>query len=104
MFSSAQSVNKIENLQKRALRFLYDDFEASYQDLLSKGGKSTMNVRRLRTLCVEIYKTLNDLNSSFMNNILKLKINDREVPDKYKLNLDISQWNQKLLTIKASRY
>ena len=104
MFSSAQSVNKIENLEKRALRFLYDDFEASYQDLLSKGGKSTMNVRRLRTLCVEIYKTLNDLNPSFMNNILKLKINDREVPDKYKLNLDIPQWNQKLLTIKASRY
>ena len=75
MFSSAQSVNKIENLQKQALRFLYDDFEAPYEDLLSKGGKSTMNVRRLRTLCVEIYKTFNDLNPSFMNNILKLKIN-----------------------------
>ena len=29
MFSSAQSVNKIENLQKRTLRFLYDDYEAS---------------------------------------------------------------------------
>ena len=26
MFSIAQSVNKIENLQKRALCFLYDDF------------------------------------------------------------------------------
>ena len=34
-----------------------------------------MNVRRLRTLCVEIYKTLNDLNPSFMNDIFKLKIN-----------------------------
>ena len=39
MFSSTQSVNKIENLQKRALRFLYDDFEASNEDLLSKGEK-----------------------------------------------------------------
>ena len=27
-----------------------------------------MNVGRLRTLSVEIYKTLNDLNPSFMNN------------------------------------
>ena len=77
-------MNKIENLQKQALRFLYDDFETSYEDLLSKGGKSKMNVRRLRTLCVEIYKTLNDLNPSFMNNIFKLKINGREVRDKYK--------------------
>ena len=70
MFSSTQSLNKIENLQKRTLRFLYDDFEASYEYLLSKGGKANMNVWRLRTLCVEIYKTLNDLNKSFMNNKL----------------------------------
>ena len=66
--------------------FLCDDFEASSEDLISKLGKSTMNVRRLRNLCVKIYKTLNDLNPSFMNNIFKLKINSREVRDKYKLN------------------
>ena len=76
-------------MQKRALRFLYDDIEASYEHLLSKGRKSKMNVRRLRTLCVKIYKALNDLNPSFMNNIFKLKINGREFRDKYKLNLDI---------------
>ena len=69
--------------------FLYDDFEASYEHLLSKGGKSKMNVRRLRTSCVEIYKNLNDLNPSFMNDIFKLKINGREVRDKYKLILGI---------------
>ena len=95
MFSSTQSPNKIENLQKRALRFLYDDFEASYEDLLSKGGKSKMNVRRLRTLCVKIYKILNDLTPSFTDNIFKLKINGREVHEKYKLNLDIPEWNQR---------
>ena len=48
-----------------------------------------MNVRRLRTLCVEIYKTINDLNPVSMNNIFRLKINGREVRDKWKLNLDI---------------
>ena len=42
--------------------FLYDDFEASYEHLLRKGGKSKMNVRRLRTSYVEIFKKLNDLN------------------------------------------
>ena len=76
-------------MQKRTLRFLYDDFEASYEDLLLKGGKSKMNVRRLRTLYVEIYKALNDLNPSFMNTIFRLKVNARKVRDKYKLNLDI---------------
>ena len=101
IFSKAQSVNEIENLQKRALRFLYDDFGATYEELLSKGRKSTMNVRRSRTFCVEIYKTLNDLNPSFMNDIFKLKINGREVRDKYKLNLDIPKWNQKTFGYKS---
>ena len=58
MFSSTQSLNKIKDLQKRALRFLHDDLKASYKDLLSKGGKSNMNIRRLRTLCVEFTKHL----------------------------------------------
>ena len=60
-----------------------------------------MNFRRLRTLCVEIYKTLNDFSASFMNNIFKLKINSREVRDKCKLNLDIPKWNQKILDYKS---
>ena len=60
-----------------------------------------MNVRRLRTLCVEVYKTLNDLNSSFMNNIFNLKINSREVRDKYRLKLDIPKWNQRTFGYKS---
>ena len=95
MFSRTQSPNEIENLQKRALRFLYDDIEASYDNLLSKGVKSKMNVRRLRTLCVEIYKTLNDLNPSFMNDIFKLKINRREVRDKLEIKLRHTQMESK---------
>ena len=82
---------------------MYDDFEASYEDLLSKGGKSKINVRRLRILRVEIYKILNDLNPSFMNSIFKLKINGREVRDKYKLNLDMPKWNQKTFGYKSFR-
>ena len=100
MFLSVQSVNKIEHLQKRALRFLYHDFEASfYEDLLSKVWKSTINVRRLRTLCIQICKKLDDLNPIFMN-VFKLKINDREVRDKYKFNFP--NGIKKILSIKAS--
>ena len=39
-----------------------------------------------------------------MIGIQALEINGREVRDKYKLNLDIPKWNQKLLAIKTSRY
>ena len=42
MFSSAKSLNKIESLQKRALRYLYSDYESLYDTFLAKSGKVTM--------------------------------------------------------------
>ena len=44
MFSSAKSLNKIEFLQRRALRFLYDNYDSSYESILKLSGKSTVNV------------------------------------------------------------
>ena len=72
MFSYASSLKKIENLQKRALRFLYNNYQLSYEELLDKANSSTMNVKILRILCVEIYKTINNLNPSFMEQIFEL--------------------------------
>ena len=36
-----------------------------------------------------------------MNDIFKLKINSREVREKYKLNLDTPKWNQKTFGYKS---
>ena len=58
MFSSASSLKKIENLQKRALRFLCNDYEISYEELLLKSDRATMNVNRIRILRTKIYKLL----------------------------------------------
>ena len=51
IFSTAKSLNKIESLQKRALRCLYSDYSISYEGLLEKAGKVKMRVNRLRNLC-----------------------------------------------------
>ena len=77
-FSSAQSLNKIEKLFKRALRFLLNDYESTYEDLLEKSGYPNMNSTGHRTLCIEIYKTLNKLNPGYSNDIFKLRNTDRE--------------------------
>ena len=94
MFSTAKSLNKTESLQKRALRFLYNDYSISYEGLLEKAGKVKMNIYRLRNLCIEIYKTINKLNPEFMNNIFKVKENKRVVREQCKLNLETTDWNQ----------
>ena len=36
MLTNAKSVHKIEAIQKRALRFMLNDYESSYKDLLKK--------------------------------------------------------------------
>ena len=71
MLSLKKSLDKIESLHKRTLRFLLKDYVSSYEQLLEMSGKCNMNIRRLRFLCIEIYKTLNDLNSSFMKEIFE---------------------------------
>ena len=94
MFSSKRSLNKIENLQKRALRFVLDENTCSYELLLEKSGKPTMNLPRESLLCIKVYKTLNRLHPCSMQQSFKFRETNRNVRNKYKLNLDIPVVNQ----------
>ena len=47
-----------------------------------------MKANRLRRLCVEIYKSINLINPSFMNEIFRLRVTNRMVRSQYRLNLD----------------
>ena len=102
--SSAKSLNKVENLQKRVLRFLRNDYRSSYNELLKESGKNTVNVSNYRTLCIEIFKTLNNINLSFIKEILQLTMASRPTQVKYKLNLEIPKSNQVRFGTKRLRY
>ena len=54
MFSHKKSLDKIESLHERALRFLLNDYENSYEELLEKSRKCNMSLQRIRFLCIEI--------------------------------------------------
>ena len=104
MFSSAKSLNKAESLQKRAFRLLYEDYVSSYEELLQKAGKATMKVNTLISLFSEIYKSINNINPTYMNEIFKLKKSSRAVRSNYKLNLDVPTINQVSFGDKSLRY
>ena len=76
---TSKSLSKVESIQRRALRFLHDDNDSSYEDLLTKTGKNFMSVYRLKSLCIEIFKTINNLNPIYMKDIFQLAITDRPV-------------------------
>ena len=68
-FCSSKSLYKIEKIQERALRLLHNDFASGYAELLKKSGKATMEIKRLRCLALEIFKTVNNLNPYYMKKI-----------------------------------
>ena len=63
-----------------------------------------MNVNRLRSLCIESFKTLNNINPDFMNEIFELRKTNRAVRNQYKLNLEVPTINQVTFGIKSIRY
>ena len=93
-FSYEKHLRKIDNLQKRTLRLLYNDYYSSYEDLLNKSHKFTMDVNRKKHLAIEIYKTINNLNPCYMKNIFKIRETNRPIRDQYKLNLSVQSHNQ----------
>ena len=50
--SCSTSLWKIENLHKRALRFLPNNYVISYEQLLQKSSKASINLRNHRVLCM----------------------------------------------------
>ena len=90
--TSQNSTRMIEKIQERSLRFLHNDFVSSYEELLKLSGKSTMMINRLKTLCTEIYKTLNRLNPSYMNYIFKKS--RKRISLRYPNNLEVPRVNQ----------
>ena len=53
-----------------------------------------MNLRRTRSLCIEIYKTIINLYPEFMKNLFIIRKTNRAQREQYKLNLEIPKSNQ----------
>ena len=99
--SSGKSLNKVKNLQKQGLRFLYNDCNNSYEELFKKSGNSTLNILNYHSFCTEIFKTLNIINPSFIKDIFHLRMPNRSTREKYKTESRNSKaesskiWNKK---------
>ena len=57
-FCSKRDTDKMEKIQKRTLRIVLDDYESDYETLLQKVKMQTLHAGRIKTLAIEIYKTL----------------------------------------------
>ena len=68
-FTTRKGIKKVEKVQERSLKSILNDYDKTYFQLLDISKKPSMEVKRLRILITEIFKTLNDSNPVFMKDI-----------------------------------
>ena len=68
-FCSAKNMQRIEKIQKRALRSVYSDYTSAYPQLLEKNSSCTMEVKRLRAICTDVYKSTNNTGPKYIKNL-----------------------------------
>lgn len=73
LFCGKKNTVKLEKLQERALRFVFNDHQSSYEALLSRGNFLSLAMHRLKLLAIEVYKCVHKLNPEYMNNLFQLR-------------------------------
>ena len=73
MFCGKVSNEKINKVQRKALRAVYNDYSSSFEALLNKGNHLPVHEMNKRSLLIEVFKCLNNLNPVFLSDIFKHK-------------------------------
>ena len=71
----------MESIHKQALRLLYNDYASIYDSLLAKANKPSMELKRYRILALEIFKILNVLNPTNMQDLFYLRSSSARRPN-----------------------
>ena len=73
MFSNKEGNMLINSTHRRALRAMLNNFSLSFEEMLEFTGDVTIHEKNLRSLALEVYKSLNELNPSFMKEFYSSK-------------------------------
>ena len=58
--------NEINRTNKRALRVLHKEYDASFELCLQREADTTIHIKNLQKLMSEVFKTVNSLNPSYL--------------------------------------
>ena len=68
-FTSIHNVLKMERINKRALRIIFDDDVSTYPQLLEKAGLMDLYTTRINAIALEMFKTDKRINPTFLHDL-----------------------------------
>ncbi len=72
-FCTKSNSSKLEKIQERALRFIYDDYKSTYDELLDRAKVPSLKIRRMRTMAIECFKILYKLSPPCLQDLVVFK-------------------------------
>ena len=87
-FCGARNTDKVDNLNKRILRFILQDYSSPYDILLSKVNLKSLFIRRLQNFMIILYKSLFfTYYPVYLRDMLTVRTSSYNLRDNYILDL-----------------
>ena len=84
-FTSRESINKIDKIQQRALRFVLKDHTSNYKNLLLKSGVDSFRIYAVKSLVIELFKILEGMTPNYLSELFVKADTPYDIRDKFKL-------------------
>ena len=88
IFCSRSLNHNVNRLHERSLRIAYNDYTATFEDLLAKAKTVTIHQRNLRVLTIEMCKIANGLSPAFRIELIANLGNQRSTRSNCKVTID----------------
>ena len=89
--------NRINKIHERALRLVYEESNATFEELLTKDGAVTIHGRNIQLLAIEMYKVIKGDSPEIIREIFQLK--ERDI---YHSNFPFESQNARTVTARRA--
>ena len=73
------------------MRIVFNDFNAEYDDLLNRMDTNSILQMRLKRIAIEVYKSINGLNPSYLKSIFEFKNISYQLRDSSRLDQPLKE-------------
>ena len=101
-FCSEKNTKKMEKIQERALRFIYNDYVLNYEELLEKSKMPSLKVRRLRSIAIETFKIIHKESPIYLHDLVNIKKHNYSF--RYENTADVPSVKTTRYGLKSFRY